>query len=165
MYRYTWLVHWKTHEKVVQTYFYGNSTLWCNLNIKTWTSKFDLIKENEKIERNRVEQLPKTTGAKDSHKDNGIWWPKTNWDAAALKNGSSAVEEHTNTVRSTSISITHFSKKKKRRLLKTQLSVVRQLRAGIKIIHQIKLHMNHMYVAKKYLPRLFINPQSTAITM
>jgi hypothetical protein len=33
---------------------------------------------------------PRTTGVKDSHKERGICWPNTNWEAEALKNGSKA---------------------------------------------------------------------------
>lgn len=35
---------------------------------------------------------PKTTGAKDSHRDKGMFWPKTNCEAEALKNGSRAAK-------------------------------------------------------------------------
>ena len=38
---------------------------------------FDLI-QYKQIDKNKGEQLPKTTGANDSHNGKGIWWPKTN---------------------------------------------------------------------------------------
>lgn len=39
----------------------------------------------------RIKYLPNTIGAKDAHRVRGIWWPRINCDAAALKNGSKAV--------------------------------------------------------------------------
>lgn len=49
------------------------------------------------MERGRKDRsfitLPITTGANDSHSGSGIWWPNTNWEAPALKNGSKAVDK------------------------------------------------------------------------
>lgn len=54
------------------------------------TGDYSGQKQNMHIVNYYLWELPMTTGAKDSHRDNGIWWPKTNWEAAALKKGSRA---------------------------------------------------------------------------
>lgn len=53
---------------------------------------------------------PKTTGAKDSHRDKGICWPKTNWEAEALKNGSRAAKGKENSTETYSVYIKQCNK-------------------------------------------------------
>ena len=41
----------------------------------------------------KEKSIPRTTGAKESHKVMGIDCPRMNWEAAALKNGSRAIHQ------------------------------------------------------------------------
>ena len=65
-----------------------------------WNQAYVLsIREVNRGRISESKELPITTGANDSHRDKGICWPKTNWEAAALKNGSKAAENTSRLVR------------------------------------------------------------------
>lgn len=74
---------------------YANKLIYCSGHVRILTNMMDILKgkiKKAEWRRSNVEELPITTGASDSQRDKGIWCPKINWEAAALKNGSSAAE-------------------------------------------------------------------------
>lgn len=97
------LIHLKQNLTHISFFFFfwpdhSHQLLDDNCQVLPWCGHYDFLKSWDAlpalISLNKGKKMvPITTGANDSHSDNGIWWPKINWEAAALKNGSRAAQE------------------------------------------------------------------------